>query len=116
MTTRVVSPERIVAEQQRLLGSLQELTGQTRGDDATLNLPGTEIVLRFLAEKIVLSILMSFVNRVLYDKYKNFQTAREAAEIQSSIIQLGLNPTTAVPSEELESDLRKVCKQHGLTD
>ena len=104
---------------------LSELTASdsTRG----LKLTGLE-VLGFLAAKVFVPILCAYVKDVLYDKYKNLKTKKEAAEAKQQLLQsagpfkLQIDPdilirdlAQSLTAEGVPAELASKTVQHALS-
>jgi hypothetical protein len=113
MPTIQVSQQTIDREREAFLADFKSLQTEST-DKGALGLPGIEIILKYIAEKVVLAMFVGFVNRVLYEKVTKKQTAAELAEAHSGIITLGLNAKPVVDPKTLRQDLTAMVTSEGI--
>jgi hypothetical protein len=113
MPTIQVTQPAIDRECEAFLTDFQALQTEST-DKGALGLPGIEIILKYIAEKVVLAMFVGFVNRVLYEKVTKKPTAAELAEAHSGIITLGLNTKPMVDPKTLRQDLTAMVTAEGI--
>jgi hypothetical protein len=113
METITVKEQDIEREREAVVGDISSLQSPSKAGSA-LGLPGIEIILKWIAEKIVLHMLLAFVNRKVYEKYQANQTATGLAEAHSDIITLGLSSRPAVDPVTVRTDLVTMITAEGL--
>ena len=82
----------------QLTGELRDAEGPQRTD---LEFPGLEIVLTFVAMKVVLPAVASFVGRAVYDQYAALRTRRQMRAALEDLSRRGLRDISASPPPDL---------------
>jgi hypothetical protein len=88
------------------------------GQEDKLGMPGIETILGFIAIKIVVPAIASFVGRVLYDKYLAIRTTSLAEEGLVEISTVSQMPQQSAPvaPEIVIADLTRVAVAEGVAE
>jgi hypothetical protein len=89
-------------------------TGTLSKRDRTLSLTGLEPLLLFLAQKIVIPIVCSFVNKVLWEKYKGLKSKANAKAALQDLGESKVRLHPQVPKEDVISMLTAELVSEGV--
>jgi hypothetical protein len=79
----------------------------TTGEDASgeLGFPGLETIAVYIATKIVVPVVASFISREVWERYNDLRTRRRADDALRELSERGLTPLTP-PDETLRRQVR----------
>lgn len=109
---KIAFTEQDVLQQEKLVQNRIHESRATAKDKG-LNLPGAEIVVIFLAGKVVLPIICGMISRVLYDKFKNIQTKSDADAARKAIAQASAQ-NEPVDRATIQKEVTKSLADEGL--
>jgi hypothetical protein len=82
----------------------------------TIGLPGAEVVLSFLAAKILIPVVCAFIKDVAFEQYKKINSRAEAARARDALAGQTLQSEPVVPIENIIKEVKPHLVAEGLSE